>query len=108
MSLFALNASAAIYDGGLDNVTNGPMVASVSVTVCAEQPSGEDGIIVTVLHYSPSVGWTNYGDFSWYFSSVGCYERSGVYWPFPSGTMHVSAKLASGGPSYYLGYWVIP
>jgi hypothetical protein len=108
--LFSARAEAnEIYSGQLNRIINDNVfVASVDVTVCANLPSGEsDGVVVRVLHVSPATGWSDKGSFSWDVYQSGCSTRSGAYWPFPQGTIHVSATLSSGGPSFFLGSYTI-
>ena len=108
--LFSQDALAGVTEGSrLVDVNNGPPIAGVYVKVCLDPALEGEGVVITVLHYSPATGWSSRGAFSWYYTAdpTGCNSRSGVYWPFPTGTLYVSAALASGGPSFYLGSWQI-
>jgi len=108
--LFSQDSLAGVTEGSqLVEVKNSLPVAGVYVKVCLDPPLEGEGITITVLHYSPATGWSFPGNFSWYYTAdpTGCNSRSGVYWPFATGTLYVSATLASGGPSFYLGSWQI-
>ena len=111
MFLFSQASLAAQITGGsLDYVYNVPMIAEVGYTVCVDQPDGEDAIIISFVHNSPSTGWSDRGSASFAFTSAGCYSRSSPHWLFSHGTLYVSAKLASHGPDggyVGLGSWSI-
>lgn len=108
--LVSQDARAEVTEGSqLVVVRNTLPIASVDVKVCLDPPDVGEGIVITVLHYSPAVGWSSPASFAWSYAAdpTGCNTRSGVFWAFAPGTVYVSAALSSGGPSVYLGSWPI-